>query len=104
MSTFSRFAFLFCCSLAACAGLETAAVAPPAGSGSKPDPTPGSQPPPSSSPLPSMRIAAGATLPFTDPAGNQWAADDGFSGGVAVATHPEIAIDGTDTPSLYNHE
>lgn len=47
-----------------------------------------------------VRVAAGATAAYTDPAGLVWAADTGFTGG-ATNQFPAVAIGKTTTPSLY---
>lgn len=51
-----------------------------------------------------VRIAAGSSVPYTDPSGNVWAADTGFEGGVAYSTPATVAINGTDAVPLYNSE
>ena len=53
-------------------------------------------------PFAPIRVAAGQTTAVTDPQGNVWAADTGFTGGIAAVTSPAAAITGTDTPALYN--
>jgi hypothetical protein len=54
-------------------------------------------PPPSGSFTPILVHAGGG--PYTDPQGQVWSADTGFSGGAAWATGTAIA--GTTTPALY---
>jgi len=86
---------------------------PPASSGDGADPMPspspnaptpptGTTPPPATAMA--VRIAAGATAAYTDPSGQVWAADTGFSGGVTDSSATPVAIAGTDSPALYNSE
>jgi hypothetical protein len=49
-----------------------------------------------------VRVASGATAPYTDRAGNVWAADTSFSGGAADTHAPPVAIANTDDAPLYN--
>jgi hypothetical protein len=51
-----------------------------------------------------IRVAAGATAPYTDPAGHVWAADTGFVGGAGSERTPPEPIAGTNASPLYNHE
>jgi hypothetical protein len=51
-----------------------------------------------------VRIAAGASAPYTDPAGHVWDADHGASGGTVTTNAPPVAVAGTDAPALYNSE
>ena len=55
-------------------------------------------PGPSTNPI---RVAAGATSPYTDPSGNVWAADTGFTGGVA-GVDANQPVQGTTTPTIYD--
>lgn len=48
-----------------------------------------------------VRVGAGRTTPFTDPGGNVWAADTGFTGGTGVAVATADVVSGTNTPELY---
>jgi hypothetical protein len=52
---------------------------------------------------PAIRINAGATAAYTDPAGNAWQADQGFTGG-RTADRGDIAIAGTQMPAIYRTE
>ena len=52
--------------------------------------------------LPPIRVAAGATSSYTDPQGNLWSADYGYSGGSASSTSANIT--NTTTPTLYQHD
>jgi hypothetical protein len=67
-------------------------------------PSPGGSPEPGGSSLPSVRIAAGATAPFTDPGGNVWSSDTDFSGGITTAAATPVSIANTDSSTLYNSE
>jgi len=53
---------------------------------------------------PPVRIAAGSSAPFTDAAGNQWLADQGFEGGDVSARDADLQITNTDDPGLYRNE
>ncbi|HSY75134.1 MAG TPA: malectin [Dongiaceae bacterium] len=53
---------------------------------------------------PPVRIAAGSSAPFTDAAGNQWLADQGFEGGDVSARDADLQITNTDNPGLYRNE
>jgi len=50
-----------------------------------------------------IRIKAGATIPFKDSSGNVWLADQGFDGGDTVE-RPDAPITGTKDPGLYQSE
>jgi hypothetical protein len=54
--------------------------------------------------LTAVRVAAGATAPYTDPEGNVWSADTGFQGGETNNFAPAPAITGTTTAPLYTSE
>jgi len=45
------------------------------------------------------RINCGATSAYTDPAGNVWSPDEGYSGGAAISTTQTIS--GTTSPVIY---
>jgi hypothetical protein len=49
-----------------------------------------------------IRVAAGATAPYTDTSGNVWSADTGFTGGTSGLTNPPGTVSGTMDPTLYN--
>jgi hypothetical protein len=49
------------------------------------------------------RIRCGSLLPWTDPAGNAWEADQGFFGG-GIAYRDGFKIAGTATPEIYRSE
>jgi hypothetical protein len=51
-----------------------------------------------------IRIKAGATQPFVDPQGHQWAADTGFADGDTVARDDDLKILNTDMPAFYRNE
>lgn len=107
-------ASLLCVALSACV---TSAYSPsgapataPPDSGVDPMPRPPTHAPPAGPPAPTptpfdpVRIAAGATAPYTDPAGHVWAADVDFTGGVTSVSATPVAIAGTDAAPLYNAE
>lgn len=48
-----------------------------------------------------VRVASGATDPYTDPAGHVWSADTGFKGGLTSRPMPPANITGTNAPELY---
>jgi hypothetical protein len=50
---------------------------------------------------PAIRVAAGATSPYTDPEGNTWSADTGFTGG-AAAEDTNQSVQGTNASTLYD--
>lgn len=50
-----------------------------------------------------IRINAGATAPYTDPSGNVWLPDQGFTGGKS-ADRGNIEITGTTMPDIYRTE
>ena len=50
---------------------------------------------------PTIRVAAGAATPYTDPSGNVWSADTGFTGGFAAESSNQL-VQGTSTPALYD--
>jgi len=60
---------------------------------------------PSKSPTkgPAIRINAGATAPYTDPRGNVWLPDQGFTSGKMV-DRGQAEITGTDNPVIYRTE
>lgn len=105
-------ASILCCALAGCGAKSgpSSASQPPApdlGGGVEPSPVPVTPPPPSAPPtvaINPIRVAAGASAAYTDSSGNTWAADTGFSGGIAFTQSPAISISGTATPQLYNGE
>ena len=51
--------------------------------------------------LPAIRVAAGATSPYTDPTGLVWSADTGFTGGIAAESVNQ-PVQGTNAPTLYD--
>jgi hypothetical protein len=51
-----------------------------------------------------IRIKAGSTAPFTDSAGNVWAAEAGFEGGDVIARDDSLAIANTKDAGLYRSE
>jgi hypothetical protein len=50
-----------------------------------------------------VRIKAGSSAPFTDPQGNVWLADQGFSDG-DVVERPDLVITNTAEPEIYRSE
>jgi hypothetical protein len=48
-----------------------------------------------------VRVAAGATAPVTDHAGNVWVADTGFTDGQTFTRDPPVSIAKTDDGQLY---
>ena len=52
--------------------------------------------------FPPIRVSAGAPSAYTDPQGNVWAADYGFSGGNITTTTSSVS--NTTTPVLYQRE
>ena len=62
-----------------------------------------------SSDLPTVRIRAGSTKPYTDSSGNTWLPDEvtkagGFKGGDTVERPDDMPIDNTKDPALYRAE
>ena len=53
--------------------------------------------------LPTVRINAGRSTPYTDKSGNTWLADQGFVGG-DVVERPELTIGNTSDPTVYQTE
>jgi endoglucanase len=51
-----------------------------------------------------IRIDAGATTNFTDPSGNVWLSDQGFTGGDTVARADDLQIANTQNPAIYRTE
>lgn len=68
-----------------------------AGTGTTTTPTP-------SAARPTLRIAAGAPAPYTDPSGQTWTADTGFSGGRVVNNSPPLDVAQTTDDVLYSNE
>ena len=76
---------LFLCALAGC---QSQSAAPPGAQAAGPV----------------IRIKAGRDTPYTDPHGNVWQADQGFSGGDTIERDPDLQIANTDDPGLYRCE
>ncbi len=53
---------------------------------------------------PTIRIKAGSDEKYTDSAGNEWLADEGFEGGETIARDPDLKIENTKDPDLYRSE
>jgi hypothetical protein len=53
--------------------------------------------------VPTVRINAGRSTPYTDKSGNPWLADQGFVGG-DVVERPELTIGNTSDPTIYQTE
>jgi len=53
---------------------------------------------------PTIRIKAGSDEKYTDSAGNEWLADEGFEGGETIARDPDLKIENTEDPDLYRSE
>lgn len=51
-----------------------------------------------------IRIRAGSAEPYTDQAGNVWAAEEGFTGGLTIDRDPGLQIENTDDDELYRSE
>jgi gluconolactonase len=51
-----------------------------------------------------IRIRAGSTEPYTDKAGNIWAAEEGFEGGLTIDRDPGMEIENTEDDELYRSE
>jgi hypothetical protein len=51
-----------------------------------------------------IRIKAGSSSPYTDPAGNVWQAEQGFSGGDVIERDASLTIANTKTPGLFLSE
>lgn len=51
-----------------------------------------------------IRIKAGVTTAHRDELGNVWQADEGFADGETIDREKSLAIDHTQTPSLYRSE
>ena len=54
--------------------------------------------------LPTIRIKAGTSTPYTNSAGVVWMADTGFDGGDTVERASDMQISNTDDPGLYRTE
>jgi hypothetical protein len=54
--------------------------------------------------LPTVRINAGATAAYTNEAGDVWLADQGFTGGEAIARYGGMEIANTSDPDIYRTE
>jgi hypothetical protein len=64
--------------------------------------TPTATAPAPASNLPTIRVAAGSKTDYTDSLGNDWSADNAFTGGVTASTGD--AIVGTNDGALYQRE
>jgi hypothetical protein len=54
--------------------------------------------------LPTVRIDAGASAPYTDAQGNTWLADQGFEGGDMIERAADLEVANTKDPGLYRTE
>lgn len=53
---------------------------------------------------PTIRIKAGSDEKFTDSAGHEWLADEGFEGGETIARASDLKIENTKDQDLYRSE
>src|SRR5205085_12196264 len=51
-----------------------------------------------------IRVKAGIDAPYTDKAGNVWAADTGNDGGETVSRDASLQVTGTNDPEMYRTE
>jgi hypothetical protein len=61
-------------------------------------------PAPTPAAVKAIRVKAGVDAPYTDKAGNVWAADTGFDGGETVSRDASLAVTGTNDPEMYRTE